>query len=86
MSKTKISIDYTVCGPQGGIDPRNCSKCLSVCDEAVFLRHQDLSLSKKEKNPFDPQFWKISAVWLSVCTRCLLCVKNCPENAITVSW
>ncbi|MFX0014373.1 MAG: 4Fe-4S binding protein [Promethearchaeota archaeon] len=86
MGKTKITFDYSKCGPNGGIDPRECSQCLKVCDPAILLRHQDLKLEKKEQNPLDPQFWKITAVWLSLCTRCMKCVETCPENAITVSW
>ena len=86
MSKTKISIDYTKCGTEGGIDPRDCSLCLRICDPAVFLRHQDLNLVSKEENQEDPQFWKITPVWPSVCNRCLKCVNSCPENAITVTW
>ena len=86
MGKTKIRIDYTKCGTEGGIDPRDCSKCLGVCDTAVFLRHQDMKLEKQEKNPQDPQLWKITPVWPSVCTRCMKCVEICPEKAINVSW
>jgi NAD-dependent dihydropyrimidine dehydrogenase PreA subunit len=86
MNKTKITIDYTKCGTNGGIDPRECSKCLYICDPAVFLCHQDLDLVEKEENQLDPQFWKITAVWPSVCTRCMKCVNLCPENAILVTW
>ena len=86
MSKTKIRIDYTKCGTEGGIDPRECSLCLRICDPAVFLRHQDMKLETKEENRQDPQFWKITAVWPSVCTRCLICVSTCPEKAIEVLW
>lgn len=84
MAKTKITIDYSKCGPEGDIDPRDCSKCLQICDPAVFLRHQVINV--KHENPYDPQIWQITAVWLSRCTRCLKCIKTCPEKAITVSW
>jgi NAD-dependent dihydropyrimidine dehydrogenase PreA subunit len=84
MGKTKIKIDYTKCGTKGGIDPRECSICLSICDPAVFLRHQDLS--EKEENPLDPQYWNITAVWPSQCVRCHKCEEKCPENAISVSY
>ena len=86
MGNTKIRIDYSQCGTPGGIDPRDCSICLGVCDSAVFSRHQDLKYAEKEENPFDPQFWKITAVWPSVCTRCLKCSESCPESAITITW
>lgn len=82
MSKTTITIDYTKCGEQG-TDPRECGKCLKVCDPAVFLMHQPLNI---EQDPYDPQLWRITAVWLSLCTRCLKCADVCPEKAITVSW
>jgi len=40
----------------------------------------------KPKDPFDPQDWRITAVWPSVCTRCLQCIDICPENAISIKW
>jgi NAD-dependent dihydropyrimidine dehydrogenase PreA subunit len=85
MGKTKIKIDYSKCGnATGGIDPRQCSKCLYVCDPAVFVRHPTLQV--KEKNHYDPQYWQVTPVWLSLCNRCLKCVKACPQNAIIITW
>jgi len=84
MDKTKIKIDYSKCGPKGKVNPWNCGKCLNVCDPCVFLRHEDLKVFKEDTN--DPQDWQITAVWPSVCNRCLKCVELCPENAITVKW
>ena len=84
MSKTKIKIDYSKCGPEGKVDPRDCSKCLNVCDPFVFLKHEDLKY--KEENINDPQHWLVTAVWPSVCNRCFKCVDICPEKAITVNW
>lgn len=81
--KTVINIDYTKCGEKGNTDPRECGICLRVCDPAVFLMHQPLGV---EQDPYDPQLWRITAVWLSLCTRCMKCVEKCPEKAITVSW
>ena len=83
MKKTKIKIDYLKCGnATGGIDPRNCSICLRVCDPAVFLRH--MNLKAEELNPKDPQSWQVTAVWLDLCTHCGKCVASCPEKAITI--
>ena len=82
--RTKIKIDYSKCGESGNIDPRDCGKCLQVCDPCVFLRH--MTLKSKPKDPFDPQDWRITAVWPSVCTRCLQCIDICPENAISIKW
>ena len=83
MKKTKIKIDYSKCGnATGGIDPRNCSICLRVCDPAVFLRH--MNLKAEELNPKDPQSWQVTAVWLDLCTHCGKCVASCPEKAITI--
>ena len=83
MGKTKIVIDYEKCGEQGRIDPRDCGMCLRVCDPAVFLMHQPLNV---EQDLYDPQLWRITPVWLSLCTRCMNCVDVCPEKAITVTW
>ena len=82
MGKTKITLDYTLCGEQG-VDPRECGTCLRICDPAVFLMHQPLTM---EQDPYNPQVWRITAVWLSLCTRCMKCVEVCPEKAITISW
>jgi len=84
MGKTKIKIDYSKCGPEGNINPWDCGKCLSVCDPCVFLRHEALEFIKEET--VDPQYWRITAIWPSVCTRCFKCVEACPEQAISVKW
>ncbi len=84
MGKTKIIIDYEKCGEYGKIDPRDCVKCLRACDPAVFLLHKKLGI--KEEDPQDPQHWRITAVWLSICTRCFKCIEICPEQAIEIKW
>lgn len=84
IKKTKIKIDYSKCGDKGGIDPRNCTKCLKICDPCVFLMHN--VLGAEEEDPNDPQVWRITPVWPSVCMRCMKCVEICPEKAIMVKW
>ncbi len=81
MKKNKIKIDYQKCKSGAQIDPRDCRKCLFVCDPAVFLMHPTLD---KHPNPFDPDKWMVTPVWPSICTGCFRCVKVCPVNAITV--
>jgi formate hydrogenlyase subunit 6/NADH:ubiquinone oxidoreductase subunit I len=80
--KTRISIDYTICGDGNRVDPRQCSLCLKVCEKAIFTMHQ--TFGAEEKDPFDPQIWRITPFWLSLCTRCMKCVDVCPEKAIKV--
>ena len=80
--KTKITIDYSRCGDGNGVDPRECGKCLRICDPAIFLLHQ--TIGAEEKDPDDPQIWRITPLWLSLCTRCMKCVDICPEKAINV--
>ena len=81
--KTSISIDYTKCGDGIGVDPRDCCKCLQVCEPAIFLLHE--TLGAKEENPYDPQIWRVTPLYPSLCTRCMKCVEVCPEQAIKVS-
>ncbi|MEA2071401.1 MAG: 4Fe-4S binding protein [Asgard group archaeon] len=84
QKKTKITIDYSICGDGHKIDPRDCCKCLQICDPAVFLLHE--TIGAEQKDPFDPDIWRVTPVYLSLCTHCMKCVEVCPENAISVSW
>lgn len=84
MSKTKIRLDYSKCGEKGEIDPRDCTKCLKVCDPCVFLMHE--TVGAKEEIIYEPQNWRITPVWPSVCMRCLKCVEICPIKAISIKW
>ena len=76
-------MDYTLCGDGVGVDPRACRKCLLICEPAVFLLHQ--SFEVKQANEFDPDKWRTTLLWLSLCTKCNQCEDICPENAITDS-
>ena len=82
--KTKITIDYSICGDGNKIDLRDCCKCLRICEPALFLLNE--TLGAKEENPYDPQIWRITPLYPSLCTRCMKCVEVCPEQAITVKW
>ncbi|NHJ04266.1 MAG: 4Fe-4S dicluster domain-containing protein [Candidatus Heimdallarchaeota archaeon] len=82
--KTKITIDYFKCGDGVGLDPRECSKCLRICEPAIFLLHETLGV--EEENPYDPQIWRITPLYPSLCTRCLKCNEVCPVEAINVTW
>ncbi|MEJ2294094.1 MAG: 4Fe-4S binding protein [Candidatus Lokiarchaeota archaeon] len=84
--RTKIEIDYSLCGEKGKVDPRNCGLCLKSCDPAVFVMHPRVGTEDKQEDPYDPQDWRITPIWGSLCSRCLKCVEVCPENAITISW
>jgi NAD-dependent dihydropyrimidine dehydrogenase PreA subunit len=81
--RTRITIDYSRCGDGLGVDPRECGLCLKACDPAVFLLHETLGV--EEEDPCDPRRWRVTALWLSLCTRCGKCVTVCPQQAITVS-
>ena len=43
-------------------------------------------IKRIKEETVDPQYWRITAVWPSVCTRCFKCVEACPKQAITVKW
>ncbi|MFW9933091.1 MAG: 4Fe-4S dicluster domain-containing protein [Candidatus Thorarchaeota archaeon] len=79
--KTKINIDHSKCGVNVSTDPRDCRKCLFVCDPAVFLMHPTL---EKHPDPHNPDKWVVDAIWLSKCTGCMKCINACPEQAIEV--
>ena len=81
MGSPKITVDYTKCGDGVGIDPRGCTKCLRACDPAIFLMHETIGV---EQGRYDPQLWRVTPVWLSLCTRCMKCVSACPLGAISV--
>jgi NAD-dependent dihydropyrimidine dehydrogenase PreA subunit len=83
LPRTKITIDYARCGDGVGADPRECGECLRACEPAVFLLHQTLGAA--EPDPFDPQLWRVTPMWASLCTRCAACVDACPQRAIDVS-
>ena len=82
MKKNSITIDYSICGDGNKIDPRECGKCLRACDPAIFLLHQTIGV--EEENPYDPQIWRITPLWISLCAGCMKCVDICPEKAINV--
>ena len=64
------------------MDPRECAACLRVCAPAVFLLHE--TVGAEEPDAFDPQKWRVTALWPSLCSGCGECVTACPEAAITV--
>ena len=83
FTRTKITIDHHLCGDGIGVDPRQCGECLRACEPAVFLLHQ--TLGAVEIDPFDPQKWRVTAMWASLCTQCGKCVDVCPQKAIELS-
>ncbi|MFX0027321.1 MAG: 4Fe-4S dicluster domain-containing protein [Candidatus Hermodarchaeota archaeon] len=85
MRKTKIIIDYSICGDGNKIDPRDCAICMKVCDPALFLIHQSLDYFEND-DQYDPQIWRITPVYPSLCTHCMNCVEQCPEKAIIINW
>jgi NAD-dependent dihydropyrimidine dehydrogenase PreA subunit len=80
--RTRISIDYSRCGDGRGVDPRACGLCLRACGPAVFLLHQ--TVGARQADPYDPQIWRVTPLWQSLCSGCMECVRSCPQNAVTV--
>jgi ferredoxin len=83
QKRTRITIDYRLCGDGVGVDPRACGACLRECAPAVFLLHQTFGVH--EENPYEPKAWRVTPLWPSLCTRCGRCAAECPHGAITVS-
>ncbi|MGC4115039.1 MAG: 4Fe-4S dicluster domain-containing protein [Myxococcales bacterium] len=81
MARIKIEIDYSLCGDGKKVDPRECAKCLRACPPAVFTLHQSFMA---QPNPLDPQYWRVSVLWPTLCDRCMKCVQVCPEKAIRI--
>lgn len=82
MPTPRIAIDYSRCGDGRGVDPRSCCRCLRACAPAVFLMHQ--SFDAVEPDPLDPQSWRVTVMWPTLCTRCMKCVEECPVEAVAV--
>lgn len=82
MRRVRIFIDYEKCGDGRGVDPRECGRCLRACKPAVFLLHQ--TLGAEEADPLDPQIWRVTPLWPTLCDRCGACVEVCPEGAISI--
>jgi NAD-dependent dihydropyrimidine dehydrogenase PreA subunit len=83
MARTKITVDYRLCGDGTGVDPRECGRCLRACAPAVFILHQ--TIGAVELDPLDPKAWRVTPMWASVCDQCGECVTVCPEGAIEIS-
>ncbi len=80
--RTRITIDYLRCGDGVGLDPRECCRCLRACRPAVFLLHQ--TVGAVQEDPLDPQAWRVTPLWPSLCTHCMRCVLECPAHAVRV--
>jgi NAD-dependent dihydropyrimidine dehydrogenase PreA subunit len=78
----RIVIDHELCGDGTGVDPRSCCRCLQACDPAVFLLHQ--TFGARQADPCDPQAWRVTVMWPTLCTRCMKCVQVCPAHAVGV--
>ena len=82
--KTRITVDYALCGDGRGVDPRECRRCLQACAPAVFLLHE--TLGARQPDPLDPGIWRVTPLWQSLCTGCMRCVEACPRDAVTVRF
>jgi NAD-dependent dihydropyrimidine dehydrogenase PreA subunit len=82
VARTRITIDSARCGDGVGVDPRECGLCLRICEPAVFVLHQ--TLDADEPDPYDPQMWRVTPLWPSLCTGCQACAAACPQQAIEV--
>jgi NAD-dependent dihydropyrimidine dehydrogenase PreA subunit len=80
--RTRITVDYARCGDGVGVDPRECCRCLRACKPAVFLMHETIGADEADR--YDPQKWRVTPLWATLCTACMKCVEVCPQQAITV--
>ncbi len=69
-----IKIDKEKCK-----DPLNCGKCLQRCPLALFCTYP---LNRQPKQICEE--WAVEPAFPDLCIGCMVCVQNCPNQAITV--
>lgn len=69
----EILIDRTKC-----VEPEKCGRCLKVCSPQIFAIHPE------EEDAVYPRKWAVDPLWVTFCIQCNLCVKECPEHAISL--
>lgn len=61
-------------------DPTGCKKCLEVCPPVVF----GCVPAEERKYGSAPTVYKLTIVWEELCNGCGVCVRICPQKAISI--
>lgn len=69
-----IKIDRAKCP-----DAANCRICVDNCPGAVFTMYPETGLFMTAGAA-----WRVNATFVSLCTGCMACRRECPKGAIVV--
>lgn len=74
----KIHVDRNKC-----LNPLECSKCLRICQQAVF-KMKPVKVYKFRET--DGAEYELLTPYFAMCTGCNKCVEVCPNSALNIEY